>query len=60
MKMTLEEKNRLRCISEGVRRGLAPVPTEPLPNRIEELVRALRLKFSSAATREVADSRCER
>ncbi|HJU32989.1 MAG TPA: hypothetical protein VJ740_16110 [Hyphomicrobiaceae bacterium] len=40
--MTPEEKDRLKSISEGIRRGLAPVTAEPIPSRIAEALRLLR------------------
>jgi carbamate kinase len=43
-----EEQNKVKCICEGIRRGLQRVVTEPLPRHIEELVRILQHQEQSA------------
>jgi hypothetical protein len=39
-----DDHDRLRSICDGLRRGLARAEREPLPTRLEELLRALRSK----------------
>ena len=56
--MTLEEKDRLKSISEGIRRGLASVAAEPVPNRIEELLRVLRQNENPGRTLEREVTAC--
>ena len=43
-----EEQNKVKCICEGIRRGLPRIVTEPLPRHIEELLRILRHQEQSA------------
>ena len=56
--MTLEEKDRFKSISEGIRRGLASVAAEPVPNRIEELLRVLRQNEKPGRTHEHEVTAC--
>jgi hypothetical protein len=46
--MDSEEQNKMKCICEGIRRGLPRIVTEPLPRHIEELLRILRHQEQSA------------
>jgi len=42
--MDRDDHDRLKSICEGIRRGLARTVLEPLPGRVEELLRVLRSK----------------
>jgi hypothetical protein len=42
--MDSDDRDRIKSICEGIRRGLARTVLEPLPNRLEELLRVLRSK----------------
>ena len=42
--MDSDDRDRLESICEGIRRGLARTVLEPLPGRLEELLRVLRSK----------------
>jgi hypothetical protein len=39
-----EDDDRMRSICEGLRRGLARAKPEPLPSRVQELLRLLQTK----------------
>jgi hypothetical protein len=40
--MDSDDQDRLKSICEGIRRGLARSVLEPLPSRLEDLLRVLR------------------
>jgi hypothetical protein len=46
--MNSDDRDRLRCICEGIRRGVPRVVPEPLPSRVEELLLLLRSQEQSA------------
>jgi len=51
--MNSDDQDRLKSICEGIRRGLARSVLEPLPSRLEDLLRLLRSQEKSP---EVAKS----
>ena len=51
--MDSDDQDRLKSICEGIRRGLARTVLEPLPSRLEDLLRVLRSQEKPA---EVAKS----
>jgi hypothetical protein len=46
----MPERDRIKSICEGIRLGLSRVVTEPLPERIEELLRRLRVREETRPT----------
>ena len=51
-----DDQDLLKSICDGLRRGLAGAEREPLPTRLEELLRALRSKELVPEHRQVAKS----
>jgi hypothetical protein len=54
--MDRDEQDRLKSICEGIRRGLARTVPEPLPNRVEELLRVLRSREQPSEAARAAKS----
>lgn len=51
------ERNSIKCIREGVRLGLDRIAHEPLPERVQELVRVLRGREHPTTPDRLSDAR---
>jgi hypothetical protein len=51
------ERNSIKCIRDGIRLGLDRIAYEPLPERVQELVRVLQAREHPTTPDRLSDAR---